>query len=488
MLLVMGVSLYTSRLTLEILGVVDYGIYIVVGGVVSMLAFLNNSMAISVQRFLSFEMGKDNIEKVRSIFNTSLLVHIFLAFIVVFLLETVGVWFVSHKLLIPDGREKAAMWVFQCVVITSALSIVMVPYSAMIMAKEKMNIYAYVSIFDVVLKLLVLYLLLNISYDKLVIYSILLALQGLVLILINWGYCIWKFQEVQFAVKYNAKDFAGLLSFAGWSLWGELAWTFTGQGVGIILNQFYGPVVVAARGLAEQVNMAVSRFVHGFQTASNPQLIKLYASGEIEQMTQLLFRVTRFSFYILLFLSLPLILEMEYVLNLWLAEVPPHTVYFCQLILINSLTMALSNPLSQVARAYGRIRKYQMCVSFMLLLNFPMSYVALYIGLPPESVMIVYFTISVALVLIRLIICKPMISLSIRKYIENILYRVIVVSICSAILPTIIVSLMQPSFPRLVVTIVISVLSIASFSYFYGIPKEDRIVVRKIIYRILKKT
>ena len=172
----MGVSLYTSRVTLEILGVEDYGIYNVVGGVVSMLAFLNNSMAISVQRFLSFETGKENIEKVRRIFNTSLLVHVFLAIIVVFLLETIGVWFVSHKLLIPDGRENAAMCVFQCVVITTALSVLTVPYSAMIMAKEKMNIYAYVSIIDVVLKLLVLYLLLNISYDKLVIYAILLAL------------------------------------------------------------------------------------------------------------------------------------------------------------------------------------------------------------------------------------------------------------------------------------------------------------------------
>jgi O-antigen/teichoic acid export membrane protein len=185
MLLVMGVSLYTSRLTLDVLGVDDYGLYIVVGGVVSMLGFLNSSMAISVQRFLSFEMGKDNPENVRSIFNTSLLVHVFLAIIVVFLLETIGVWFVSHKLLIPDGREDAAMWVFQCVVITTALSIVMVPYSAMIMAKEKMDIYAYISIIDVVLKLLVLYLLLNISYDKLVIYAILLALQGVAMILIN---------------------------------------------------------------------------------------------------------------------------------------------------------------------------------------------------------------------------------------------------------------------------------------------------------------
>ena len=487
MLLVMGVSLYTSRLTLEILGVEDYGIYTVVGGVVSMLAFLNSSMAISVQRFLSFEIGKDNLEKVRSIFNTSLLVHVFLAIIVVFLLETIGTWFVSHKLLIPDGRENAAMWVFQCVVVTTALSIVTVPYSAMIMAKEKMNIYAYVSIIDVVLRLLVLYLLLIVSYDKLIIYAILLSLQGLIMILINWGYCIWKFKEVRFAFIWNGKDFKGLMSFAGWSLLGELAWTFTGQGVGIILNQFFGPAVVAARGLAEQVNMAVSRFVQGFQTASNPQLIKLYASGEIDQMMMLLFRVTRFSYYILLFLSLPLILEMEYVLNLWLAEVPPHTVYFCQLILINSLTMALSNPLSQVARAYGKIRKYQMWVSFALLLNFPISYIALYIGLPPESVMIVYFTISVLLVLIRLLICKPMIALSIKKYVEDIIFRVAMVSVLSVILPIIVVLFIEPSFSRLMLTSVISVLSIAIFSFVCGMPKEDRIVVGRIINRILKR-
>lgn len=487
MLLVMGVSLYTSRLTLDVLGVDDYGLYIVVGGVVSMLGFLNSSMAISVQRFLSFEMGKDNPENVQSIFSTSLFVHVFLAIIVVFLLETIGVWFVSHKLLIPDGREDAAMWVFQCVVITTALSIVMVPYSAMIMAKEKMDIYAYVSIIDVVLKLLVLFLLLNISYDKLVIYAILLALQGVAMILINAGYCLWKFKEARFTFTWNKKNFKGLVFFAGWSLLGELAWTFTGQGVGIILNQFFGPAVVAARGLAEQVNMAVSRFVQGFQTAANPQLIKLYASGEIGQMTLLLFRVTRFSFYILLFLSLPLILEMEYVLNLWLAEVPPHTVYFCQLILINSLTMALSNPLSQVARAYGKIRQYQMWVSFALLLNFPISYVALCIGLPPESVMTVYLGISVLLILVRLIICKPMIDLSIRKYAKDIIFRVTLVSGLSAILPAVIVSFIEPSFSRLVLTVVLSVLSISTFSFVCGMPTEDKIVVKGIINRILNR-
>lgn len=487
MLLIMGVTLYTSRITLEVLGVEDYGLYNVVGGIVGMLAFLNSSMAISVQRFLSYEIGKNNSKGLMRLFNTSIISHIIIALVIILLMETFGLWFLKEKLIIPLGRETAAMWVFQCAVATTAFSIIQVPYNAMLMAKEKMDIYAYVSIIDVILKLLIIYLLLKINSDKLIIYGLLLAIQSVLMIIINWWYCVWKFPEAKFSFIWDKHEFTKLTSFAGWSLMGELAWTFTGQGISIVLNQFTGAAVVAARGLAEQVNGAVNRFVQGFQTAANPQIVKLYASGNIDEMKILLFRVTRFSYYVLLFLSLPLIFEIDYILNIWLTVIPEHTTFFCQLILINSLTMTLSNPLSQVARAYGKIRKYQMWVSFFLFLNFPFSYLALCLGFAPESVMIVYFMISILLIVVRLLLCSPMINLSISKYIQSIICRVLLVTVLSSLLPLIITNSLNPSLLRITITSVSSILGIALFAYLFGLPVEDQLVVKNIVSKILNK-
>jgi O-antigen/teichoic acid export membrane protein len=300
MLLMMFVTLFTSRVVLDKLGVTDYGIYNVVGGVVAMLGFLNSSMSNAVQRYLSFEIGKNNEAGVNRIFNVSLFAHAGIAVFVFVVMEIVGVWYLNTHMNIPAERMDAANWVLQCSIFTTLFTIVQVPYNAIIISKEQMGIYAYISILEVVLKLLVVYMLAIRNFDKLKLYSVLIMVVTIGIVMIYRCYCTRKYKEAKFKFVKDWNLLKQIVGFASWNMLGELAWVFTGQGVNIILNSFFGPVVNAARGLAEQVNGAVNRFVANFQTAVNPQLIKNYASDQLGEMKTLLFRSTRFSYYLLL--------------------------------------------------------------------------------------------------------------------------------------------------------------------------------------------
>ena len=295
MLFMMAISLYTNRVVLDKLGVTDFGIYNVVGGVVVMLGFLSGCMSNSVQRYLSYELGKNNKDGVNRVFNVALVAHGCIAIFVFLVMETVGLWYLNMCMNIPETRVNAANWVFQCSLLTTIFTIMQVPYNAIIVSKEKMGIYAYISILEVSLKLLVVYILAIGNYDRLKLYGVLIMLVTIGVLMVYRIYCIRKFEEAKFRYVKDWNLFKELLSFSGWNMLSEVAWTFTGPGVNLILNAFYGPVVNAARGLAEQVNGAVSRFVQNFQTAVNPQLIKLYAADEMEEMTKLLFRSPRFS-------------------------------------------------------------------------------------------------------------------------------------------------------------------------------------------------
>lgn len=487
MLLLMGISLFTSRVVLDVLGVEDYGIYNVVGGVIAMMGILNTSMSISVQRFLSFEMGNENNERVKTIFSISVLSHVIIALIVLLVAETFGIWFVSTQLNIPPARYEATLWVYQCAVVSALFTILQVPYTAIIMSKENMSIYAYMGILEAVLRLAIVYALLLGDWDKLKLYAVLNAVTSCTILSINILYCIKKFAEAKYHFIWDSKEVKKLTSFAGWSMFGELAWIMTGQGVNIILNIFFGPAVNAARGIAEQVNAAVNRFIQGFQTAVNPQLIKQYAAGDLDSMKLLLFRSTRFSYYLLLLLSLPIILNIDYILSLWLVEVPEHTALFCQLILISSLTMTLSNLLAQVARAYGKIRKYQSWVSFFLLLNFPLSYLVIKLGGSPESAMFVYLIISLVLIIVRLVIVKPMINLSIRSYCSDVLVRVCMVSFVSLFLPTFVKYQLSDGFLSFFLVSVASLISVSVTVYFIGLTPLDKGVVNNALSKFVSK-
>ena len=487
MLLMMFVTLFTSREVLDKLGVTDYGIYNVVGGVVAMLGFLNSSMSNAVQRYLSFEIGKNNEAGVNRFFNVSLFAHAGIAVFVFVVMEIVGVWYLNTHMNIPAERMDAANWVLQCSIFTTLFTIVQVPYNAIIISKEQMGIYAYISILEVVLKLLVVYMLAIGNFDKLKLYSVLIMVVTIGIVMIYRFYCTRKYKEAKFKLIKDWNLLKQIVGFASWNMLGELAWVFTGQGVNIILNSFFGPVVNAARGLAEQVNGAVNRFVANFQTAVNPQLIKNYASDQLGEMKTLLFRSTRFSYYLLLALSLPIILKMDFILHLWLKEVPDYTTGFCQLVLVSSLVSTLSNLLAQVARAYGKIRNYQIIVSIFLFLNFPLSYIVLKFGCSPLSSMFVNIGVNTMLLFVRLRLTNRMIQMTYGSFIRNVLLPVIIVTAVALVIPLIIYFMLDNSIISFIIVCLVSFVSVGVSTYALGMNANERLYILAAISKIITK-
>lgn len=487
MLLMMFVTLFTSRVVLDKLGVTDYGIYNVVGGVVAMLGFLNSSMSNAVQRYLSFEIGKNNEAGVNRIFNVSLFAHAGIAVFVFVVMEIVGVWYLNTHMNIPAERMDAANWVLQCSIFTTLFTIVQVPYNAIIISKEQMGIYAYISILEVVLKLLVVYMLAIGNFDKLKLYSVLIMVVTIGIMMIYRFYCTRKYKEAKFKFIKDWNLLKQIVGFASWNMLGELAWVFTGQGVNIILNSFFGPVVNAARGLAEQVNGAVNRFVANFQTAVNPQLIKNYASDQLGEMKTLLFRSTRFSYYLLLALSLPIILKMDFILHLWLKEVPDYTTGFCQLVLVSSLVSTLSNLLAQVARAYGKIRNYQIIVSIFLFLNFPLSYIVLKFEGSPLSTMFVNIGINAMLLFVRLRLTNRMIQMTYGSFIRNVLFPVIIVTAVALVIPLTIYFMLDNSIISFIIVCLVSFVSVGVSTYALGMNANERLYILAAISKIITK-
>lgn len=487
MLLMMFVTLFTSRVVLDKLGVTDYGIYNVVGGVVAMLGFLNSSMSNAVQRYLSFEIGKNNEAGVNRIFNVSLFAHVGIAVFVFVVMEIVGVWYLNTHMNIPAERMDAANWVLQCSMFTTLFTIVQVPYNAIIISKEQMGIYAYISILEVVLKLLVVYMLAIGNFDKLKLYSVLIMVVTIGIVMIYRFYCTRKYKEAKFKFIKDWNLLKQIVGFASWNMLGELAWVFTGQGVNIILNSFFGPVVNAARGLAEQVNGAVNRFVANFQTAVNPQLIKNYASDQLGEMKTLLFRSTRFSYYLLLALSLPIILKMDFILHLWLKEVPDYTTGFCQLVLVSSLVSTLSNLLAQVARAYGKIRNYQIIVSIFLFLNFPLSYIVLKFLGSPLSTMFVNIGINAMLLFVRLRLTNRMIQMTYGSFIRNVLFPVIIVTAVALVIPLTIYFMLDNSIISFIIVCLVSFVSVGVSTYALGMNANERLYILAAISKIITK-
>lgn len=487
MLLIMVVTLYTSRVILATLGIEDFGIFNAVGGIVAMMGFLNSSMANAVQRFLSFEMGKQDEGKVRSTFNVSLHAHIAIAICVFIIMEIGGLWFLNHKMNIPLDRMVAAQWVFQSSIVVSILSILQVPYNALIMAKEQMSIYAYVSIVEVLLKLGIVYLLVLTGSDKLIAYSILTSVVSFIIFVTYIIYCKKKYKESKLYFVKDTKSLRQLMGFASWNMLGEIAWILTGQGVNILLNIFFGPVVNAARGMAYQVEGAVMKFVQSFQVAMNPQIIKTYAANLHEQTMSLVYTGTRFSYYLVLILSLPLYFEIDYILSVWLEEVPPMTADFCRLILISGLVQTCSNLFATVAKAYGKIRNYQLIISFILMCNFPLSYLMLYLGFSPMSTVGVAILIQAVVLIARLLLMKGMIIYSIRDFLRNVLLPLLLVTFFSLVVPYVVSQTMPVGLSRFFCNLIASELVMIAIIYTLGLRQNERQLVCKSIVKIKDK-
>lgn len=486
MLFSMLVSLYTSRVVLNTLGVEDYGIYNVVGGFVAMFSLISSSLSASVSRFLTFELGRGDMERLKETFSTSLLIHLVLAGIVLVLAETVGIWFLNTQMTIPAERLYAANWVFQASVLSFMFSLSSVPYNASITSHERMSAFAYIGILDVVLRLLIV---LFIAYapflfDRLIVYSLLLVCVGMSLQCIYLWYCRKNFEECRFRLHFNKKRWKEMSAFAGWNFIGSSSGLLKDQGVNVLLNLFVGPVANAARGISASVNTAVCSFANNFMVALNPQITKSYASDDRDYMFSLSERGSRFSFYIILFFALPILLETDFVLTLWLKQYPEHTINFVRLVLILSLCEVLSNTLITMQLATGKIRNYQIAVGGMQLMNFPLSYTCLKLGMVPETTYIVAIFVSLFCLALRLYFLRKMVGLSVKRYLKNVCVNVTCVLIFSSVIPLLIYCNMQYGWLRFVTVVSLCVTNVGMVTYFMGCNVSERSFIRNKVYAL----
>ncbi len=483
----MVISFFTARITLEALGVVDYGINNVVGGLVSMFSLISSSLSSSVSRFMTYGLGKGDKKELNTIFSTSVNIHIILAIIIVIAIETIGVWFLNNKMVIPTERLTAAHWVLQSSTLLFAIGLLSVPYNAAIIAHEKMGVYAYFTLFDAFSRLAIIFAIKYYGGDKLILLAIISLIPTLIKQFYYWHYSKKHFEECTYHAVWDKKVFKEMSGFAGWNFIGCTAGLTKDQGVNIAINMFTGPAVNAARGIAMQINSIIGQFIGNFMVAINPQITKEYAAGNLKRMHTLIFKSTRFSYYLFLFLSIPILLEIETILYIWLGQVPEHTVLFTRLVIILSLAEIISNALITAQNATGNIRNYQIVVGGILLMNFPISYILLKMGYFPEVTVIVAIIISQLCLVARLAFLRHSVKLPTATFIKDVYCNIIIVSAAAFAIPFICHLYIGNQILRLFVVSIISVITSGFTIYFIGCNKDERMLAKKYISRITNK-
>ena len=479
MLLTMGVMFYMSRVVLEVLGLDDFGIYNVVGGIVAIFSMLSGSLTSAINRFLTVELGKGNQERLTAVFSSAVSIQVLLAIIICLLAEPLGIWFLNNKMNIPSERLSAANWVLQCSILTFMVNLVSVPYNAAIIAHERMSAFAYISILEAVLKLGVVFLLFLPLGDGLVLYSLLLLAVAVVVRLVYGLYCQRHFSECRWRFVLDKGLLREMGGFAGWNFIGITSGVLRDQGVNILLNLFFGPAVNAARAVSVQVGTAVNTFAANFMMALNPQIMKSYTSGDHRYMMNLMFQGARFSYYLLLCLSLPVLVETEALLALWLKSVPEHAVYFVRLMVVFVLFESLSQPLIAAMFATGRIRNYQILVGGIQMLIFPLSYVALYLGAFPEITIYITIVVTQGCLFSRLFMLRRMVGLPVRDFIAKVYINILCVSAISLIL-SIVGRCLLPVFPfRFIPVAAICVVAALVSIYWVGCSGKERAWARQ---------
>lgn len=430
MFLTMSLGLYSSRLILEALGIIDYGIYGVVGGIVTMFSFFNSAMISATERYLAFDIGKKNYEGLKKTFNSVLIIHFFIAILILILAETIGLWFLNNQLVIPKERLYAANWVFQFSIFSFLLGVIQVPYVAMIVAKENISTYAYINVLETILKFFSVVLLFYVgqSFDKLIFYAGFIFIVALIVRSIYRYYCKRKFKETKFEFYSDKKYYKELLFYSGWNLFGNIAGVVRGQGVNILLNLFYGPVLNATFSLTLMIQGVMTNFISSFQMAVNPQIVKNYAAENKAESLKLIYLSSKFSFAILALLIVPLLFNLEYVLNLWLGKIPSYLTTFLKLSLIFSLIETISNPIMFGLQATGKIRNYQVVVGGLIMLNFPIIWILFKFKFSPEIIFYVYITISVIALFIRLYFMKNLMETKIKSFFKSVLFPILLLS------------------------------------------------------------
>ncbi len=480
----MFITLYTSRVILDALGIIDYGIHSMVAGFVSMFWMISAPLSLSISRFITFELGKGNFEKLKLVFSTSINIQIALTLLLIVLGETFGLWFLNTQINIPEERIHASFWVFQCAILELSLYLLNIPYNAVIISHEKMSVFAYISIVEGILKLLISYLIYISLWDKLVFYAILLVFVSLVLRFVYIIYCNNNFHETHYIFIYDKSLLKEMSSYAGWDFISNFAGIMNTHGLNILINIFFGVTANAARGIATRVESAVNKFAVDFTTAINPQIIKQYASGNIELMIQYVCQGAKFSYFLILLISFPLIFETETILNIWLVEVPEYTIIFTRLTVISTCVTIIGRTCSMACHATGRIKEYSLIETFIVIFVFPVTWFAYKLNAPIEFsyyIFILFYGISI---IGRLFILKWLINFSVLYFIKKVILRIFIVTIIALIFPLTIVNCFNPGLFRLFLFVVFTTLTTSFTVLLFGMTAKER---TSLLYAIKSK-
>lgn len=485
MILLMIISLFTSRVILQTLGVEDYGINSVIAGFINMFGIITGSMSSAISRFISVELGRGKLERLKQVFSTSISVQLFMGILIAVLIETFGMWFVSTKMQIPAGREVAAQWCLHCATLTTFVSLINVPFNSAIVAHEKMSAFAYMTIVDAILKLIICYTLYISSIDKLIVYSTLLVIVSGITTSIYWIYCLRQFEETSFSFRLDKTLFKEIWSFAGWSFLGQTTWTLNSQGINMLMNLFFGVVVNAARGVAEQVNGIAQKFVSNFMMALNPQITKTYAAGDKDTAFHLACRGCRFSFYIMWVLSLPIMIESRQILRLWLGTPPEQAEVFVIWTILSTFATLLGNTLLTLQMAHGNIKLYQIWIAIFGCIPFPLTWVFFELGASPVVAYYIYVAVYWCVIFVRYYLVHVATGIPARMYLGGVVAKSHIVAAISAITPLIIFFIMSETLVRLIFIGLISVISSVITIYIIGIDQEEKnFIHNKIVLKL----
>lgn len=482
MILVMGVTLFTSRLVLYALGEENYGIYNVVGCIVAMFGFFSSTLTSTCQRYFSYYIGKEDNEGLERIFKLNMTTFLLFAAIVLILAETVGLWFVNEKLNIPNEKMFSMNCVYQCTIVGLFCSVILVPYSALIIAHERMSAFAYISIVEVFLKLILVVVLQYIPSDKLVLYALSVLFTNISIVLYYYYYCHKCFNESKYKFYWDKKEFKDVLSYSGWHLIGALSVMIRNQGVNVLLNTFFNPIVNAGRAIAFQISHAVDSLSNNFFVAVKPQIYKYYAQSNFADLYSLLITSTKVCFYLILIIAVPVIVNTESILAFWLKDVPVYAVLFTQLSLINAIADSINGPAIAAALATTKIKWFEIITGGLMILNLPLSYIVLRLGACPESTVLISIALSVLTIVVRAFILEDLIGLSKNEYLVKTCAPLIIVTFISIITSFLLSSYISNLLIDVVVTTIYSFMVSSLLFYYISLNKSER----RMIYEYMK--
>lgn len=483
MFLMTCISLYTSRVMLQALGVDNMGIYNVVAGVVGLMSILNGAMAVSTQRYLSFGLGQGNTRKLAEVFTTCFTIYVILCSLLFLFAETLGLWIVNTKLIIAPERIYAANWIYQFSIVTCVTSLLVSPYNAAIISHEKMSVFAYFSIINAVLQLIIVYLIQVLPIDVLISYGALLMFVSLINTGFNWIYCIKNFPECKLISFFDKTKFKELLSYSAWNLFGSMSGVLRVQGIAVLLNMFFTPAVNAAMAIATQVNSKVEMFFTNFMVAVRPQIIKYYAQGDIDSMIRLITRSSKFAFFLIFFIGLPVLIEAPFIINIWLGQLPEYVVPFVRLMIILSAIESMTQPIMTAAHATGNIKFYQITVGTVMLLNLPLAYLCLKNGASPFAVVLVSIILSIFCTFLRVWVLKRLMKFPAKQYFKDAYFLPIIIAFTASIIPATLHLILESTFLNVMITCTTCIICTSISIYIIGLTHNERTYIKSIILK-----